>query len=46
MKIFLDTNSRQTDFQTQIRLNTILTLATKHLMIINKDQLYLHLNAS
>ena len=26
-----------------IRLNTILTLATKHLMIINKDNLYLHL---
>ena len=29
--------------QTQIRLNTILTLATKHFMIINKDNLYLHL---
>ena len=30
--------------QTQIWLYMILTLATKHLMIINKDNHYLHLN--
>ena len=29
----------QIHIQTQIRLNTILTLATKHFMIINKDNL-------
>ena len=33
----------QIHIQTQIRLNTILTLAAKHLMIINKDNLYLYL---
>ena len=34
----------QIHFQTQIRLNTILTLATKHLLIINKNTyIYLHL---
>ena len=34
----------QIHIQTQIRRNTILTLATKHLMIINKDlQKHLHL---
>ena len=33
----------QIHVQTQIRLNTILALATKHFMIINKDNLYLHL---
>ena len=33
----------QIHVQTQIRLNMILTLATKHFMIINKDNLYLHL---
>ena len=32
-----------TFFWTQIRLNTIMTLATKHLMVINKDNLYLQL---
>ena len=32
----------QIHIQTQIRLNTILTFATKHLMITNKDNLYLH----
>ena len=32
-----------TYFWTQIRLNTIMTLATKHLMVINKDNLYLQL---
>ena len=31
--------------QTEIRLTTILTLANKHLMIINKDNFYLHLKA-
>ena len=36
---------RQIHIQTQIRLNTVLTLATKHLMIIYKDNLYLHLKA-
>ena len=35
----------QVHIQTQIRLNPIFTLATKHLMIINKDNLYLHLKA-
>ena len=34
-----------THIQTWIRLNTILTLATKRLMIINKDNLYLYLQA-
>ena len=34
-----------THIQTGIRLNTILTLATKRLMIINKDNLYLYLRA-
>ena len=44
MKIFLETDSRQIHIQTQIWLiNTILTFATKHLMITNKDNLYLHL---
>ena len=33
---------RQIHIQTQIRLNTILTLGTKHLILINKDNLYLH----
>ena len=42
MKIFLE---RQIHIQTQILLHTILTLATKHLMIINKGNLYLQLNA-
>ena len=32
------------DIQTQIRRNTILTLATKQLMIFNKHKLYLHIN--
>ena len=35
----------QIHIQTQIDLNTILTLAKKHLMIINKDNLHLHLKA-
>ena len=35
----------QIHIQTQIRLNTILTLATNYLMIINKDNLYIHLKA-
>ena len=54
MKIFLGTNfpghrfswtqiRGQIHIQTQIRLNRLLTLATKHLMIIKKDNLYLHL---
>ena len=43
MKIFLDTDSRQIYIQIQIRLNTFLTLATKHLMIINKVNFHLHL---
>ena len=33
----------QIHIQTQIRTNTPLPLATKHLMIINKDNLYLNL---
>ena len=33
----------QIHIHTQIRINTIFTLATKHLMIIKKDNLYLHL---
>ena len=33
----------QIPVQTQILINTIFTLATKHLMIIKKDNLYLHL---
>ena len=33
----------QIHIQTQIRLNTIVTSATKHLMIANKNNLYLHL---
>ena len=33
----------QIHIQTQIRTNTTLPLATKHLMIINKDNLYLNL---
>ena len=33
----------QIPVQTQIRINTIFTLATKYLMIIKKDNLYLHL---
>ena len=49
MKIFLDTDSRHRFkfrlIHIHIRLNTILTLATKHLMIINKDNLYLQLKA-
>ena len=35
----------QIHIQTQIRLNTILTLATKPDYEINKDNLYLHLKA-
>ena len=35
----------QVHVQTQIRLNMILTLATKHDYEINKDNLYLHLKA-
>ena len=35
----------QIHIQTQIRRNAILTLATKHLMIINKDNVYLHQQA-
>ena len=35
----------QIHIETQIRPNTILTLVTKHLTIINKDNLYLHLMA-
>ena len=35
----------QIHIQTQIRLNDILSLATKHLMIINKDNICLHLKA-
>ena len=35
----------QIHIQTEIRLTTILTLATKHLMIINKDNFYLHVKA-
>ena len=34
-----------THILTRIRLNAILTLATKRLMIINKDNLYLYLQA-
>ena len=41
MKIFLDTDS----YSDNIRINTIFTLLTKHLMIINKDNLCLHLKA-
>ena len=33
----------QIHIQTQIRTNMTLPLATKHLMIINKDNLYLNL---
>ena len=33
----------QIHIQTQIRLNTIVTSATKHLIIANKNNLYLHL---
>ena len=33
----------QTHIKTQIWLSTILTLATKHLMITNKNNLHLHL---
>ena len=36
----------QIHVQTQIRLNTILTLATKHLLSINEDNVYLPLDAS
>ena len=35
----------QVHIQIQIRLNMIFTLATKHLMIINKNNLNLHLKA-
>ena len=35
----------QIHIQTRIRLNTVLTLATKHLMIINKNNLYLQFKA-
>ena len=35
----------QIHIRTQIRINTIFTLATKHLIIINKDNLCLHLKA-
>ena len=34
----------QMHVQTQMRLNTILTLAAKRLMTINKHNPYLHLN--
>ena len=42
---FSDENFPGNRFKTQIRLNKILTLATKHLMIIiiNKDNFYQHL---
>ena len=40
---FLETYYMQIHIQTQIRLNTILALATKDLMIINKNNPYLHL---
>ena len=43
MKNILDRDSRQIRIQTQIRLNTILTLEIKHLIVFNKDNLYLHL---
>ena len=43
MKISQNTDLRQFHIQTHIRINTIFTLATKHLMIIKKDNLYLHL---
>ena len=33
----------QIHIQAHIRINTIFTLGTKHLMIINKNNLYLHL---
>ena len=45
MKIFLDTDSRHRFIFRHIQINTIFTLLTKHLMIINKDNLYLHLKA-
>ena len=35
----------QIHIQTQIRINTIFILATKHLMVVNQDNLYLHLKA-
>ena len=50
MKIFMDHENfhghifeTQIHIQTQIRLNTILTLATKQLMVIDTDNLYYHL---
>ena len=35
----------QIHIQTQIQLDMILTLATNHLMVINKNKLYIHLKA-
>ena len=42
MKIFLDLDSRQIHIKTQIRLNIVLTLGTKNLLIICSDNLQLY----